>query len=122
MTESANIPFQTINWINIDKNVHPGLTGTAIWQTLQWPGLRLRFVEYSAGYLADHWCTKGHIVHCLSGEFVSDLQNGGSFSLNAGMTYIVSDDMSTHRSHTTNGVKLLIIDGDFLKLQPEDSF
>ena len=115
MTEAANIPFQTIDWNTIEKTIHPGVTGSASWQTLQWPGLRLRIVEYSAGYLADHWCTKGHIVHCLSGEFVSELQTGDSFSLSAGMTYIVSDEMSTHRSHTTNGVKLLIIDGAFLK-------
>jgi hypothetical protein len=79
-------------------------------------GLRVRIVEYSAGYLADHWCTKGHIVHCLSGEFVSELQTGDSFILSTGMTYIVSDDLSTHRSHTATGVKLLIIDGEFLQV------
>jgi len=118
MTEAANIPFQTINWSTIEKSVHPGLTGMATWQTLQFPGLRLRIVEYSAGYLADHWCTKGHIVHCLSGEFESELQTGVSFTLHSGMTYVVSDELSIHRSRTATGVKLLIIDGDFLKLQP----
>lgn len=115
MTAEAKIPFQTVDWDTIEKSFHPGQTGSAIWQTLQWPGLRLRLVEYSAGYLADHWCTKGHIVHCLNGEFVSELQNGDSFRLTEGMTYIVSDEMSTHRSKTTTGVKLLIIDGAFLK-------
>ena len=74
MTATANIPFQAIDWNTIEKTMHPGLTGTASSQTLQWPSLRLRIVEYSAGYLADHWCTKGHIVHCLSGEFVSELR------------------------------------------------
>jgi len=34
--------------------------------------------------------------------------------LTKGMSYIVSDDMSSHRSITKKGVKLLIIDGDFL--------
>jgi hypothetical protein len=77
--------------------------------------LRVRLVEYSAGYLADHWCQKGHIVHCLDGEFVSELQNGEAFSLTKGMTYIVSDNMSSHRSFSKSGVKLLIIDGAFLK-------
>jgi hypothetical protein len=112
---TAEIPFQLINWNTIEKTMHPGLSGSASWQTLEWPGLRLRMVEYPAGYLADHWCTRGHIVHCLSGEFVSEMLSGESFSLTAGMTYIVSDDLSTHRSHTVNGVKLLIIDGAFLK-------
>ncbi len=85
------------------------------WQTVQFPGLRIRIVEYSAGYLADHWCQKGHIVHCLEGEFVSELQNGEAFTLTKGVTYVVSDDLSSHRSISKSGVKLLIIDGDFLK-------
>jgi hypothetical protein len=74
-----------------------------------------RIVEYSQGYLADHWCHKGHIVHCLECEFVSELQNGEEFVLTEGMTYVVSDGLSSHRSFTKNGVKVLIIDGDFLK-------
>ena len=110
-----DIPFQTINWNDIDKTVHSGATGTAWWQTLQFKGLRIRLVEYSKGYLADHWCQKGHIVHCLEGEFTSELENGERFQLKAGMTYVVSDELSSHRSVSENGVKLLIIDGDFLK-------
>jgi hypothetical protein len=115
MITAANIPFQTIDWNTIEKTMHPGLSGLASWQTPQWPGLRVRIVEYSPGYLADHWCTRGHIVHCLSGEFVSELQTGESFRLRSGMTYIVSDELSSHRSHSDTGVKLLIIDGAFLK-------
>ena len=109
------IPFQVIDWTTVEKTEHPGETGTAFWQTLHFQGLRLRIVEYSAGYIADHWCQKDHIVHCLEGEFVSELEGGKVWILRAGMTYIVSDDMSSHRSTATNGVKLLIIDGDFLK-------
>jgi hypothetical protein len=111
----SGIPFQTINWQNIAKTEHPGETGTAFWQTVNFDGLRLRIVEYSAGYVADHWCQKGHIVQCLEGDFTSELKNGEAFVLTAGMTYIVSDDLSSHRSVTENGVKLLIIDGDFLR-------
>lgn len=110
-----NIPFQAIDWDNIPKTTHPGETGNAFWQTIQLPGLRIRMVEYTAGYMADHWCHKGHIVHCLEGEFVSELKTGEQFVLTKGMTYTVSDDMSTHRSSTSGGVKLLIIDGDFLQ-------
>jgi quercetin dioxygenase-like cupin family protein len=117
----SNIPFQTIDWSAINKTERTGLTGTAWWQTLQFDGLRVRLVEYSKGYLADHWCEKGHIVYCLEGSFVSELKNGESFHLSQGMTYIVSDDLSSHRSLTEEGVKLLIIDGDFLKLQPISS-
>jgi hypothetical protein len=113
--KNLNIDFQVIDWPNIPKTEHKGVSGTAYWQTSQFPGLRVRKVEYSKGYLADHWCKKGHIVHCLEGEFVSELLDGKMFSLSKGMTYVVSDDLSSHRSSTENGVKLLIIDGDFLK-------
>lgn len=115
MTTIAEFPFQTIDWTMFEKTTHPGATGIACWRTMQLPGLRLRLVEYSAGYLADHWCQKGHIVHCLEGEFKSELENDETFSLSKGMTYIVSDNLSSHRSISENGVKLLIIDGDFLK-------
>lgn len=112
----SNIPFQSIDWSNIPKVEHPGETGTSFWQTIEFNGLRLRIVEYTAGYLADHWCQKGHIVHCLEGEFISEFENGeAAFSLSKGMTYIVSDHLSSHRSVSKNGVKLLIVDGDFLK-------
>jgi hypothetical protein len=109
------IPFTNIDWSNVPKTEHKGDTGTAFWQTLNFDGLRVRIVEYTEGYLADHWCQKGHIVHCLEGEFISEMANGEAFTLKKGMTYVVSDDLSSHRSVSQNGVKLLIIDGDFLK-------
>lgn len=111
----SNIPFQTIDWTSIEKVEHKGETGTAFWQTVQFEGLRVRIVEYSNDYLADHWCQKGHIVHCLEGEFISELSTGEKIKLTKGETYVVSDGLSSHRSVSANGVKLLIIDGDFLK-------
>ncbi|WP_264536904.1 DHCW motif cupin fold protein [Flavobacterium sp. N1736] len=111
----TSIPFQTIDWNLIEKTEHSGESGTAYWQTLQLGGLRIRKVTYSEKYIADHWCQKGHIVHCLEGEFISELENGQKFKLSKGITYIVSDEVSSHRSVTTKGVELLIIDGDFLR-------
>jgi quercetin dioxygenase-like cupin family protein len=108
------IPFQTIDWSIIPKTEFKGETGLALWQTLQFDRIRVRIVEYSKGYRADHWCQKGHIVHCLEGEFVSELENGETFILKQGMSYIVSDEVSSHRSVTKEGVKLMIIDGEFL--------
>jgi quercetin dioxygenase-like cupin family protein len=110
-----NIPFQTIDWEHIEKVEYKGEQGSSFWQTIEFAGLRIRLIEYSVGYMADHWCKKGHIVHCLEGAFVSELENGESFILNKGMSYIVSDNLSSHRSASKDGVKLLIIDGDFLK-------
>lgn len=109
-----HIPFQTIDWSNITKTKHSGERGIAYWQTIQLGGLRIRMVEYTAGYMADHWCRKGHIVHCLDGSFVSELATGEQIIVMPGMTYVVSDEASSHRSVSENGVKLLIVDGDFL--------
>ena len=115
-----NIAYQTIDWASIPRTEHKGETGIAYWQTRQFSGLRIRIVEYSQGYLADHWCQKGHIVHCLEGEFVNEQQDGEKSFLSKGMTYVVSDELSSHRSWTEAGVKLLIIDGDFLKIAGKD--
>ena len=109
------IPFNHINWAAIEKVAYKGDKGFSIWQTIQYPGLRIRLVEYSSDYLADHWCQKGHIVHCLHGEFISELSTGEKIKLAKGETYIVSDELSSHRSSSEKSVKLLIIDGDFLK-------
>jgi len=117
MPDDNNIAFQTIDWTAIPKTEYKGESGFALWQTIQLPGLRIRLVEYSKDYLADHWCRKGHIVHCLEGEFLSESPDGEQVILTKGMSYVVSDDLSSHRSSTKEGVKLLIIDGDFLKLK-----
>jgi len=82
-------------------------------------GLRIRIVEYSQNYFANHWCEKGHLVYCLEGEFISELKTGEKFTLSKGMSYVVYDNLSIHRSQSVSGVKLLIIDGDFLQINDE---
>lgn len=109
-----HIRFQTVNWDLIETIEHTGESGKAFWKTIQFDGLRIRIVELSKGYLADHWCQKGHIVHCLDGDFVTELEGGNKFYLRKGMSYVVSDELSSHRSYSEYGVNLLIIDGDFL--------
>ena len=112
--ENSNIPFHSIDWKSVPRTEHKGETGTAYWQTLQFEGLRVRQVEYSENYKADHWCEKGHIVYCLEGEVINELKDGSKSTLSKGMSYIVSDDLSSHRSISEKGVQLLIIDGHFL--------
>ncbi|MFZ1288840.1 MAG: DHCW motif cupin fold protein [Melioribacteraceae bacterium] len=114
---NSNIPFEIINWAEIAKIDYEGTSGFAFWQTKQFDGIRIRLVEYTKGYIADHWCEKGHIVHCLDGEFLTESKNGERILLTKGMTYVVSDNLSSHKSISENGVKLLIIDGDFLKYE-----
>ena len=112
----TDLPFGLTDWDSLPDTLHPGTHGTACWRTRQFGPLRVRRVVYSPGYVADHWCKKGHIVHCLEGEFVSEMVGGEKSVLTKGMTYVVTDELSSHRSVTKDGVKLMIIDGDFLNL------
>ncbi|MCU0244343.1 MAG: DHCW motif cupin fold protein [Acidobacteria bacterium] len=113
--ERAAILYRAVDWSTVPRTEHKGDPGMSYWRTLQLPGLRIRVVEYSPGYVADHWCRKGHIVHCLEGEFVNEQEDGARTVMTKGMTYVVSDGASSHRSRTEGGATLLIIDGDFLK-------
>ena len=108
------ISFQIIDWNGLPKTINQGKTGRSISQMIEYPGIKIRIVEYSAGYLADHWCHKGHIVYCIEGEVINEQENGDQFMIKQGMSYIVTHDMSSHRSRTKKKVKLLIVDGDFL--------
>jgi hypothetical protein len=109
------IPFQVTDWNSAPEKIFKGETGFASWKIVTIGDLRIRLVQYSENYLADHWCSLGHIVYCLEGEFVSELSDGRSFTLSAGMSYQVSDDASSHRSVSEHGATLLIVDGGFLK-------
>jgi quercetin dioxygenase-like cupin family protein len=108
--ELNDIPFTSINWENIPGEEHQGLSGKAIWKVVSKGNVRVRIVEYTPGYMADHWCEKGHVVFVLDGEFTSELKDGRKLNLIKGMTYIVADNTDPHRSSTNEGVKLLIVD------------
>ena len=108
--EIKNIPFGTTNWTEIIPTEHAGETGVAIWRTQQFDSIRVRMVEYSADYLANHWCTKGHILLCLEGELHTELEDGRKFVLTPGVSYQVADEAEAHRSHTKVGAKLFIVD------------
>lgn len=105
-----NLPFVTTDWSNVPVTEHPGETGKAFWRTLQFGPIRVRMVEYSPGYLANHWCVKGHVLLCLEGELHTELQDGRRFTLKPGMTYQVADNAEPHRSSTPGGAKLFIVD------------
>lgn len=108
--EMNNIPFGTTDWSSIEPTEHKGETGMAIWRTQHFGGIRVRLVEYTAGYLADHWCQKGHILFCLEGELHTELADGRKFILTPGTSYQVADNAEPHRSHTHMGAKLFIVD------------
>ena len=106
----ADIPFGTTDWSRLEPTQHTAANGTASWRTRTFGDLRVRLVDYSPGYLADHWCHKGHILLCLEGELRTELADGRTFLLTAGMSYQVADDAEPHRSSTSTGARLFIVD------------
>jgi hypothetical protein len=105
-----DIPFGITDWQLIDPTERAGELGVARWRTRQFGAVRVRLVEYSAGYRADHWCLKGHILFCVAGELVTELADGRQFCLAPGMSYQVADDAAPHRSHTGTGATVFIVD------------
>jgi hypothetical protein len=106
----TDIPFGTTDWSNVEVTEHPGTTGKAFWRTRQFGDSRVRLLEYTPGYLADHWCVKGHILFCLEGQLDTELADGRKFTLTAGMSYQVADQAEPHRSATAIGAKLFVVD------------
>jgi hypothetical protein len=106
----ADIPFQATDWDKVEPTLHKGDTGTATWRTRNFGDLRVRMIEYSPGYRADHWCEKGHVLLCLTGEMETELADGRVFKLTPGVSYQVADGAEPHRSSTKHGATLFIVD------------
>jgi quercetin dioxygenase-like cupin family protein len=104
------VSFCTTDWSEVAATEHPGETGVATWRTVDAGNIRVRMVEYSPDYLADHWCERGHVLLVLEGELVTELANGESHVLHAGQSYQVAEGAAPHRSRTTRGAKLFIVD------------
>lgn len=105
-----SFPFQLMDWSSKAKEEHAGITGIAYWQVFLMNDIRIRIVEYSAGYLADHWCNKGHIIYCITGDMETELQDGRKYILTSGMTYQVGDNNEAHRTSTKDSCRLFIVD------------
>jgi len=108
--EISGIPFGTTDWSQIPPTEHKGESGLAHWRTRHFGAIRVRMVEYTPGYLADHWCAKGHILLCLEGELHTELADGRTFTLTPGMSYQVADGAEPHRSSTKSGARIFIVD------------
>jgi hypothetical protein len=105
-----SLPFGITDWAAVERTVHAGERGEATWRTRQFDEVRVRMVEYSPGYLADHWCSKGHFLLCLEGELDTELADGRRFTLRPGTMYQVADGAEPHRSSTRTGARLFIVD------------
>jgi hypothetical protein len=108
--EMAGIPFGTTDWSEVERTEHKGERGVAYWRTRQFGAIRVRMVEYTPGYVSDHWCAKGHILFCIEGELRTELEDGRVFTLKPGTSYQVADRAESHRSSTEKGARLFIVD------------
>ena len=108
--QMTGIPFEVTDWSSVERTEHPGEAGVACWRTREFGGIRVRMVEYTPGYTADHWCAKGHVLLCLEGELHTELEDGRRFVLKPGMSYQVADGVAPHRSFTPVGARLFIVD------------
>ena len=106
----SDIPFVVTDWADVESSEHQGEAGSAYWRVRTFGEIRVRMVEYTPGYLANHWCKKGHVLLCLEGQLDTELQDGRKFTLKPGMSYQVADDAGAHRSSTACGAKLFIVD------------
>jgi hypothetical protein len=104
------LPMSTTDWNDVEPTRHPGETGFATWRTRNFGDIRVRIVEYSPGYLADHWCSKGHVLYCLAGSLEVELRDGQRLSLRPNQSYHVGDGDPPHRSYTKEGATLFIVD------------
>ena len=103
--------FECVRWDTVEREEHKGTTGTSFWSTRQFGDIRIRIVEYSPDYMADHWCKKGHIIFCLEGSFYSELSDGRRLHFTTGMSYLVADNSEPHRFYTgATGAKVFIVD------------
>lgn len=108
--QMRDFPFSVTDWSLVERTEHKGETGLAYWRTRNFGDLRVRMVEYTAGYLADHWCEKGHILLCLSGQMLTELKDGRRIVLEPGMSYQLADGTEPHRTSTESGATLFIVD------------
>lgn len=105
-----DIAFCTTEWNKVETVEHPGMSGKAYWRTLEMGNVRVRMVEYTPGYVADHWCKRGHVLLVLEGELTTELEDGREFILLPGMSYQVASDAEPRRSRTEKGAKIFVVD------------
>ena len=103
-------PFTVVDWAEVPREPRSAEAGEAVWRQRDFAGVRVRRVDYSPGYVSDHWCAKGHVLYVLEGELITELDDGRTVTLRSGQSYQVSDDAERHRSRSPLGAALLIVD------------
>ncbi len=105
------VPFTFTDWSQVEAVEHLGETGTSYWWVYEQGGMRVRVVEYSPGYRADHWCGRGHVLFMLEGELSIELRDGRRITMTPATSFQAGDDEDNpHLAFTETGAKVLIVD------------
>jgi len=104
------VPFATTDWALLPASEIKGASGVARQRMIEAGNLRLRLVEYSTGYRADHWCEHGHVVLVLEGALTTELKDGRRFESPQGTSFQVAEGDGFHLVSTATGAKVFIVD------------
>jgi quercetin dioxygenase-like cupin family protein len=105
------VPFAVTDWNRVSAIEHKGRAGTSFWRSFEEGCLRVRVVDYSPGFEADHWCPRGHILYVLEGELRIALKSGAVHKLGRGMSFAAGNDESDpHLASSPSGARVFIVD------------
>ena len=105
------MPEAIVDWSRTPTTRTAGASAGATSRAHKTNDVQLRVVDYDLGCLADHWCSKGHILYVISGSLTIEHGEGKeSYELAAGMSWQTADDGSPHRMRSVGGARVFIVD------------
>ena len=105
-----NIPFQHINWDDVDVTEIPGITGTALSKIWEMGNVRVRLVQYLPEYEANHWCHRGHVILLLAGQLQVIFEDGRLSNIQVGESFVLADNQEAHKIASIDGATVFIVD------------
>jgi len=105
-----NINTQLIDWESTAPIETKGKTGVNTAHEFSSGGYKIRLLVYSSNYESDHWCEKGHIIHCIEGSMMLKIKDRKDIYLSAGKSLLLGE--GDHHMAVTGDVsaKIFIID------------
>lgn len=99
-----------IDWSSQPAREIHGTHGRALERTTSLGSIRVRLVEFSPGYEADHWCTRGHIAFVVEGTCTLRIDDGRAVTLSRGQSFTVGDEIDAHMLVTEHGAIVFLVD------------
>ena len=99
------------DWSSLVSESVEGLSGNSRSKSIKYGNIRMRTMEYSPGFEADHWCPRGHIIFVLEGEITIKLKDETEQKISKGMSFICGDnETNPHMVYSKKGAFVIIID------------